>query len=91
MKSLNLSNMKTFYFTFGSGQYDIIGGQPRALNRSFTTIEAEDFNRARAQMFERRGPKFCTHYDSAEEAGVERWGLMYIPFDEITSQPGPTE
>ncbi len=44
----------------------------------YTVIEAHDREWARKEMFRRFGEKWSMMYDSAEEAGVERWNLREI-------------
>jgi hypothetical protein len=63
--------MQTFYFTFMTGEGPHPGG-------CYTTIEAEDFNAARVEMFRRYGRQWAFQYDSAEEAGVEKHELRLI-------------
>ena len=58
-----------FYFTFGFGQ---------ANENCFTVIEATNREAAREEMNRRHGRQWAFCYDSAEEAGVERFGLKEI-------------
>lgn len=57
------------YFTFG-------WGQPH--ENCYHIIEAEDRQKAREEMFSRFDDKWSMQYDSAEEAGVERFNLREI-------------
>ncbi len=58
-----------FYFTFGSGQlYD----------NCYHVIQAATKQDARDMMLERYGIKWSMMYNSAEEAGVEEFGLREI-------------
>ena len=61
--------MNKYYFTFGSGQ---------KYEGCYVVIEAENAYDARQEMFQRYGKKWGFMYKSAEEAGVERWGLKEI-------------
>ena len=61
--------MAKFYFTVGFGQ-------PR--EGGYHVIEAEDSGEARKQMFRNFGDKWSMQYDSAEEAGVEKFNLREI-------------
>ncbi len=61
---------KKHYFTFGHGQSPGIG--------YYVIIEANDSTEAREIMHKRWGDKWVTNYDSAEEAGVEKYGLMEV-------------
>lgn len=73
--------MNTYYFTYGSNHLD---RQGNSLGDAYTPIEALDVIDARDLMFKARGPKFCTHYDTPEEAGVEKWELREVPLDQVT-------
>lgn len=64
--------MNTYYFTFGSGHFDAAGNP---LHKCFTPIVADDEGTARSKMHEARGGVWSTSYQTAEAAGVERWGL----------------
>jgi len=58
-----------FYFTFGFGQLH---------ENKYHVIEAENAGKAREEMFEKFGRKWSMMYNSAEEAGVERFGLKEL-------------
>ena len=62
-------NTKKFWFTFGCGHL---------LAKYCVVIEAEFYEDARDIMFDSFGAKWGFQYDSAEEAGVERWGLKEL-------------
>lgn len=62
-------DLKPYYFTFGCGQ--VHAG-------CYTVIRASCENAARIEMVRRFGLKWSFCYDSAEAAGVERWGLKRI-------------
>lgn len=62
--------MKTYYFTFGYGY---------RLRNCYTTVEAADFNEARKIMAHHHGNRWAFQYDSAEAAGVDRFGLQHVP------------
>ena len=66
-----------WYFTFGCGQewanhYVIFHGT---------------FTSARERMVEIFGTKWCMQYESAEAAGVERWGYLLL---EVTDESFPS-
>lgn len=61
--------MKKYYFTFGFGQ---------PHENCYHVIEANNSVEARAKMFERFSDKWAFQYESAEEAGVEKFGLREI-------------
>ncbi len=61
------------YFTFGSDQ-EHEGG--------YHIIEMDDELEARAEMARRFGLHRCGRYDSAAEAGVERFGLHEVFYEE---------
>jgi hypothetical protein len=64
----NAEQEKDFYFTFGCGQ---------ANAGCYVKIRGS-FNSAREEMFRRYGPKWCWQYDSADAAGVSRFGLKEV-------------
>ena len=61
--------MSKHYFTFGFGQKHANG---------YHVIEAEDELKAREEMHNRFGAKWASRYDSAEEAGVEKFKLHEV-------------
>jgi hypothetical protein len=61
--------MTKFYFTFGFGQ---------PHENCYTIIEAEDWGTAHRQMVQKFGNKWSMQYESAEEAGVEKFNLREI-------------
>ncbi len=61
--------MKKFYFTFGFGQLHA---------NCYHVIVAEDSNSARVEMFRKFGKKWSMQYESAKEAGVEKFNLREI-------------
>lgn len=68
-KKLKEISMKKYYFTFGFGQVHA---------NCYTVIEAENSEEARREMTIRWGRKWSMQYNSAEEAGVERFNLKEI-------------
>lgn len=58
--------MNTHYFTFGCGG---------AFRKHYVMIDASTYNTARQIMVEHFANLWAFQYDSAEEAGVERFGL----------------
>ena len=61
--------MSKHFFTFGFGQKHEHG---------YHVIEAEDVGKAETEMVHRFGSKWSMHYNSAEEAGVEEYGLHEV-------------
>ena len=61
--------MNKYYFTFGSGQ---------PHENCYHVIKFDSPKSARCLMFERFGRKWAMMYTSAEEAGVEQFGLKEI-------------
>ena len=61
--------MKAYYFTFGCGQ---------PHENCYHVIETESSGEARKLMFERFGHKWAMQYNSAEEAGVDKFNLHKI-------------
>jgi len=58
-----------FYFTFGFGQ---------PYENCYHVIEAKNSEKARVEMFRRFGQKWSMQYNTAEEAGVEKYHLKEI-------------
>ena len=58
-----------WWFTFGSDHMHPHG---------YIIIEAEDWQAARDKMFDRFGREWSMEYNSAEAAGVEKFGLKEI-------------
>ena len=69
-----MSDMQTFYFTFGSGQQHFPG---------YHRIEATNEDSAYKIMNHRFGPKWAMSYTSAEAAGIARWNLPEIRWDGV--------
>ena len=63
--------MKKYYFTFGFDQGN---------NHCYIIIEAENREEARRKMCRRFGSQWGFQYDSAEEAGVEKFNLREIKY-----------
>jgi len=61
--------MPKYYFTFGCGQ---------SHENCYHVIEAVNSEAARAKMTWRFGIKWSMQYNSAEEAGVEKYNLKEI-------------
>lgn len=76
------SESQTWYFSFGHGHYD---AERRHLLNYYTTIDAATEADARQLMVSRRGQNWCTSYSSPEALGVERFGLVYIVFKDLTA------
>lgn len=62
-------------FTFGCGHVHPITGAP--LDNRFVRIRGT-YASARAEMFERFGPKWAHNYPSEDEAGVARYDLLEL-------------
>ncbi len=58
-----------FWFTFGCGQ---------PHENCYHVIVAENSEEARKNMFQQFGTRWAMQYDSAEDAGVDRFGLHEI-------------
>lgn len=63
-----MSKRQLWYFTFGFNQ---------GHDNCYTTFYG-DFDSARDQMIEYFGQKWGFQYKSAEDAGVDRFNLIYI-------------
>jgi hypothetical protein len=73
--------MSTYYFTFGSGMHDTHG---RSLLDYYTTIEAGTESEARTIYYEKYGDKWSFTYTDPEfQEQIVKYGLHYLPFDEI--------
>ena len=70
--------------TFGFGQTD---GAGRSLAGCYVEIEAPDRETARAEIIALRGAKWSFLYDSPEAAGVSRFQLRRVTFDEVRLPP----
>lgn len=64
-----LLKMHDYYFTFGANQLH---------PRGYVVISAPSSDEARQKMFDTYGPKWSMQYSSAEEAGVEKYGLICV-------------
>lgn len=69
--------MTKHYFTFGFGQKHESG---------YHVIEAMNVTEALAEMHRRFSNKWAFHYNSAEEAGVDRFGLLEVFYPMYTVQ-----
>lgn len=63
------SALKQWWFTWGFGQ---------GHDNGYTIIEAESHEAARVEMTRRWGPRWGFQYASAEDAGVEQYGLHEV-------------
>lgn len=73
--------MKKFYITFGQNHVDRNG---LSLKNCYTIIEAETEEEARKKMFAHPvGHNWSSLYYSAQEAGVLRFKLNYVPFKSL--------
>ena len=64
-----MEDTRDYYFTFGCGQVHANG---------YYVITANSSMEARAEMFEQFGNKWSMMYNSAEEAGVEKFNLHRV-------------
>lgn len=72
---------KTFYITFGS---DHLGG--KGLHKYAEVIAFDEFEARQIAAIE-WGNHWCTSYDSAEAAGVEKWGLeKYVTLELVRTR-----
>jgi hypothetical protein len=62
----------TQFFTFGFGQ---------GYDNGYVIIHGKSISHCREIMCQHYGPRWCTNYNSAEKAGVKRFGLWLV--DEI--------
>lgn len=60
---------RDWYFTFGHGQRHGPNGYCKIYGK---------FNGAREEMIRRYGMRWCMQYESADAAGVERFGLTEV-------------
>lgn len=67
------------FFTFGFGHYSPSG---IALRNTVVAIPGT-YGEARNKMVEVVGDKFAFQYNSAEDAGVERFNLSVISLEEL--------
>lgn len=81
--------LQKFYFTFGMGHHH--GPEKKRLGRHYTTIKATSMGVATAIMQLRRGPCWSHCYPDAKAAGVTRFALKLILFDDLLPQEGRTE
>lgn len=70
--------MKKFYFTWGFDQTY----RGKSMKFHYTIIQAKDDVEARLKMIDRFGTEWGFQYNSADDAGVNKWRLIYFPFEE---------
>lgn len=75
---------ENWYFTFGSNHYDADG---RSLGNAVCVVEGT-FGEAREKMVEARGDVWAFQYKTAEQAGVERFGLRFRALEDIALVEG---
>ena len=63
-----------WYFTFGSNH---VGLESGALSNCYMIINGT-WEQARSKMFALSNGAFAFQYDSADEAGVTKWGLQEV-------------
>ena len=73
--------LNKYFFTFGCGHLDRYNN---SLGQSFCVIYGATPSEARETMQSVRGDKYCTNYLTAEDAGVERFGLTEVYLEDIT-------
>jgi len=69
--------MTEYIFTFGWGQ---------SYENCFHAIKAADPDEARKTMMQRFGMKWSMQYDSRERAGVKKFKLREIKWDDSSGQ-----
>ena len=79
-KLIEVIVMNKYYFTFGTNHFTEGGTN---LSNFYVVIEAESYYEAREKMFDVRGDKWAFQYESAEEAGVERFYLMEMKLSQV--------
>lgn len=67
--------MNRYYFTFGYGQYLLSG---KSAANCYVVVCAEDEMQARTLMYAYYGRKWSMCYNSAEEAGVDKYNLKEV-------------
>jgi len=73
--------MKKFYITFGMAHKDTKGD---SLAYCYTIVEAKDEEEARNKMFAHPlGHQWASIYESAQDAGVIKWKLNFVPFSQL--------
>lgn len=73
--------MNKYYVTFGFGHKDSKGN---SLAKCYTIIEAENQSKARDIMFASPlGQQWAFMYNSAQDAGVMKYGLNLVPFTQL--------
>lgn len=77
-----------YFITFGFGQH--MGELRLSLANHYTSIWAVDELTTREILWGAREDKFSTVYSSEEEAGVDRFSLIYLPLDQLEPQIGST-
>lgn len=75
--------MNTYYITFGTNHLDKFG---KSLFHCYTTIEAENENKARSLAFHYFDKNWSSIYDKFEKTGIEQFGLIYVPVNMITKR-----
>lgn len=68
------ARLTCWIFTFGVGQVNAHTGE-RMGNR-FVRIYADSSENARKEMFHRFGRIWSMQYESEEQAGIKKWGLI---------------
>lgn len=71
---------EVWFFSFGQGQTHPVTGL--SLGNRYVRIEADSHEAARLTMVRNFGQKWCHQYASAEEAGVEEFGLTELWLEE---------
>ncbi len=74
--------VRNWIFTFGYGHKHPITGAP--LAGCYVVIRGTH-EAARAAMFKAFGANWCFVYESPNDAGVEVYGLIEIPYPEVES------
>jgi hypothetical protein len=86
-KDTVLFPLNKYWFTFGSGHH--MGPEKKRLSNCYTIVEATSHEMARSMMVDKRGGlRWASPYTTADGAGVDEFGLVHIPFEEVQRQEG---
>jgi hypothetical protein len=79
---------RDWFFTFGTNHLHPDTG--KNLGNSCVRVHGT-FQSARAAIIDVFGTTWCGRYDSADEAGIERFGLTKIPLPDVPGNPVTSE
>jgi hypothetical protein len=78
----------TRIFSFGFGHH--MGPDQVSLANHYTVVSGKDRQEIFEKMAERRNMIWATDYATKEQAGVDRFNLIEIAFEDLLPQEGPT-